>query len=308
MAKKNDFKLIMISAMYENGGNTLQRFFDGHPQLYVYPFESQPGTFQVSDFLTSVFPQKYRWPTFSLSGNIEEDYESIIDEEFKRHVKTPFASKFKDAKMSVTDSERKKLFLSFLKKRERTRASLVEAYFVSTFQAWKNHNRSGKEIAYVGYSPIIGVDAEKIISDFPNAHIVHIVRNPYSAFADTKKRPVPYSLSRYTQTWNIVQLMAKDFSVKFPKNFFIVKFEDLVSDPKGFFANFVKKLGIRYYPTLEYPSWNGQKLENLVPWGTISHPTKKNNMATFQELSKKEYEEIKLRTQTICKLLGYDNF
>jgi len=41
----------MISAMYENGGNTTQRLFDGHPELFVYPFESQIGTRLVNDHL-----------------------------------------------------------------------------------------------------------------------------------------------------------------------------------------------------------------------------------------------------------------
>ena len=45
----SDFRLLMIGAMYENGGNTTHRFLDGHPQLYVYPFESQLGTRLVND-------------------------------------------------------------------------------------------------------------------------------------------------------------------------------------------------------------------------------------------------------------------
>src|SRR3989344_2060021 len=199
MNKSSEFKLIMISAMYENGGNTTHRFLDGHSQLFVYPFESQPGTSLVNDYLSSVFPVKYRWPEFSLSGSLDEDYELIIDEELKRHIKTPFASKFKDADMKLDDKDRKKIFLKLLKNKLRTRANIVQAFFQATFVAWKNYNISGKEIAYVGYSPIIGVDAEKIISDFPNGHVIHVVRNPYSAFADTKKRPVPYGVSRYVQ-------------------------------------------------------------------------------------------------------------
>ncbi len=51
-----DFKLLMIGAMYENGGNTTHRFLDGHPQLFVYPFESQPGTRLVNDMLELDIP------------------------------------------------------------------------------------------------------------------------------------------------------------------------------------------------------------------------------------------------------------
>src|SRR5215831_19831781 len=91
----DDFRLIMISAMYENGGNTTHRFLDGHPQMYVYPFESQVGTRHVQDHLTSVFPVKYRWPAFLLDATPEQDYRAIIDEECKVRAKTPDSSKFR---------------------------------------------------------------------------------------------------------------------------------------------------------------------------------------------------------------------
>ncbi len=63
----SDFRLLMLSAMYENGGNVTHRSLDGHPDMFVYPFESQLGTSLVNDPLASMFPLKYRWPVFSLS-------------------------------------------------------------------------------------------------------------------------------------------------------------------------------------------------------------------------------------------------
>src|SRR5438309_4686227 len=91
-----EFRLVMIGAMYENGGNTSHRFLDGHPELFVYPFESQPGTALVQDRLTSMFPVKYRWPTFALHSTPEQDYRAIIDEECKVRARTPQVSKFRD--------------------------------------------------------------------------------------------------------------------------------------------------------------------------------------------------------------------
>src|SRR4051794_41825651 len=93
---KDAFHFLMISAMYENGGNTTQRLLDGHPELFSYPFESQPGTRLVADHLTGLFPVKYRWPVFALDGRVEDDYEAIIDEECKVRIKTPQSSKFRD--------------------------------------------------------------------------------------------------------------------------------------------------------------------------------------------------------------------
>src|ERR1044071_2346345 len=92
----SDFRLVMIGAMYENGGNTTHRFLDGHPQLYVYPFESQIGTRHVNDMMASLFPLKYRWPVFQLQATPYEDYKAIIDEERKIRSRTPDVSKFRN--------------------------------------------------------------------------------------------------------------------------------------------------------------------------------------------------------------------
>jgi hypothetical protein len=190
--KKSDYKFIMLSAMYENGGNTTHRLLDGHPELYVYPFESQPGTKYVNDYLSSMYPLKYRWPIFPGSASADEMYELIIDEEGKVRAKTPYVSKFRDADIQMNDKDRKADFLKFLKGKELSRPNVMEAFFRATFTSWKNYKHTGKEKAYVGYSPIIGVDGDKIIKEYKgNAHVFHVVRNPFSAYADTKKRAVP---------------------------------------------------------------------------------------------------------------------
>src|SRR6478609_11359906 len=99
-------RLLMISAMYENGGNTVHRLFDGHAELFVYPFESQLGTRLVNDHLTSMFPVKYRWPVFELDATPESDYRAIIDEEAKVRTRTPHVSKFRDWPMELDDDDR----------------------------------------------------------------------------------------------------------------------------------------------------------------------------------------------------------
>lgn len=297
----------MISAMYENGGNTLHRHLDGHPELFVYPFESQPGTFLVADYLTSLFPRKYRWPEFGLEGTFDRDYDHIIDEEFKVRVNTPHVSKFRHvADLRCTNRDRKKAFLKFLKGKPRSRANIVEAYFRSTILSWKTRKHTGKEVSFVGYSPIIVVDADKILADFPDAQILHIVRNPYAAYAETKGRPVPYTLKRYTETWNIVQLFALAYADRYPKNVHIVRFEDLVADKVTFFTNLSKTLGIRYAQIMTYPSWNGSKLTRQYPWGTIDVPTAAAERKTKAELSGDEHERIKVQSRTVNAALGYD--
>ncbi len=304
--KGNNMSLIMISAMYENGGNTTHRLLDGHPELMVYPFESQPGTKYTNDHLSSLYPLKYRWPVFPLDVTPEEAYEMIIDEEGKVRSKTPYVSKFRTAQFDMSDKDRKTEFIGFMKGREVTKGNLMEAFFFATFKAWKNYKRTGKEKAYVGYSPIIGVDGDKIINDLGRkGFVLHILRNPFSAYADTKKRAVPLSINHYMTGWVMCQYCMNIFRQKFPKQCFMVRYEDILVDRKTALAPLFKSVGLKYSDTLKYPSWNAEKLTEVYPWGTIRIPTEEINLKTAQELSKAEIDEIYLRTQQYIDIFDY---
>ena len=76
-----------------------------------------------------------------------------------------------------------------------------------TFDAWKDYRRTGDERIYVGYSPIVAVDGAKILEDMAEAALLHVVRNPWSAYADAKKRAVPLSLEHYILGWTISQYL-----------------------------------------------------------------------------------------------------
>ncbi|HEX2581427.1 MAG TPA: sulfotransferase [Dongiaceae bacterium] len=300
--------MIMISAMYENGGNTTHRFLDGHPELFVYPFESQIGNSRINDFISSLYPFKYRYPDFPVSGTPAEDYELFFDEEMKTFLRARKVSKFRDADLVMEESERKQKFCAMLEKAPRTRGNIVAAFFAATFDAWKNVQRTGKEAAYVGYSPVIGFDGEQILTDFPKGHVIHVVRNPWSGYADTIKRPFPLSLSRYGWTWSLMQHFALTLQGRYPDRFHILRFEDLVADPKKAMSDLARKLGIGFADTLLYPSWNGQKMTSVYPWGTIRTPTTEANIATMNELSAEQKAEMKSICRVILPHFGYESF
>ena len=302
------FRLLMISAMYENGGNTTQRFLDGHPQLFSYPFESQVGTKYVQDYLTSMYPVKYRWPVFPLHASPAEDYETIIDEECKVRIKTPRSSKFRDYPIELDDKQRKESFVTWLADKPRTRASLMEAFFRASAGAWTDRKQSGQEEVHVGYSPIIVVDADKIVADYEDSHVLHVVRNPWSAYADTKKRAVPLSVAHYMTGWCLNQQYALAFSEMYPQRVHLVRFEDIVQDPRGTLGDLLAKIGVGDAESLNRPTWNGNELKEVFPWGTIRVPTPEANRATADELSSAEKGEIRTRTRPLLSTLGYESF
>jgi len=287
--------LLMLGAMYENGGNTTHRFLDGHPQMFVYPYESQLGTRLVNDELSSMFPVKYRWPVFALHATARDDYYAIIDEETKVRSRTPHVSKFRHMPFDMSDDERRDRYVAIVDERGRDRAKNVSAFFAATFDTWKDYKKTGREAFHVGYSPILVVDADKILQEMPNAHFLHIVRNPWSAYADTKKRPVPLALAPYLIGWAINQYCALTARQLFPGRLHIVRFEDVVADPRGTLGGLCRDLGLEQADSLGTPSWNGTPLSEVSPWGTIRRATPEANLRTAYELSGDEIDEIRMR-------------
>jgi Sulfotransferase family len=302
------FRLVMISAMYENGGNTTHRLLDGHPEMFVYPFESQLGTRFVADRFSAMFPARYRWPWFPLDSTPESDCESFIDEECRVRARTPTVSKFRDHPFDFSDDDRTSVFVEYVRGRPRSRAVNVAGFITATFEAWRDCRRSGRERVYVGYSPIVVVDTEAILADFPDAHLIHVVRNPWSAYADTKKRPVPMSLSDYMLCWSIVQQLAIFNAKRFPDRVHIVRAEDVMADSLGALTPVCHAIGCGPSDTLATISWNGVPLAEVYPWGTIRTPTPAANRAAAGELSVAEREEIRSRSWNLLEQLDYGDF
>jgi hypothetical protein len=304
----NDFKLLMLSAMYENGGNATHRFLDGHPQMFVYPFESQVGTRYVADHLSSMYPVKYRWPMFALDSAPDQDYMAIIDEECKVRARTPQVSKFRHMPFDFSDNERGHIYCEYVRGTGRSRGNNVAAFFRSTFDAWKDYKRTGEQTLYVGYSPIIGIDSDKNLGDLPQAHMLHVVRNPWSAYADTKKRPTSLSLHHYMLGWTINQYYALYFKEKFPDRMHIVRAEDVMADSANTLGAICDKLGLEKSDSLRRPTWNGTELEEVYPWGTLRMVTPATNKATAEELTREECDAIRAYTWQYLEVFDYINF
>lgn len=304
----SNFKFVMISAGFEHGGNVTHRHLDGHPDMLVYPFESQLGNRNFNDFLASVERVQYRYPEFPEGLNAEELYEQIIDEEMKTFLRKRNGSKFKDADLVLNEDNRKNMFIKYLGDKPYTRKKVIEAFFRSTFASWENYYvRPTEEMTYVGYSPAIGIDAERMIKDFPNIKIMHIIRNPFSAYRDTKRRPFPQPLSKYLITWNIYHSTVEMYAKMYPDNVRIFRYEDLVADKRKFMQEVASFIDVEFNESMLYPSWNGKEIKDMIaPWGTVLKSDEEYNSSIIDELSPEEKQQITYATIALAKHFGYD--
>ncbi|HZL57470.1 MAG TPA: sulfotransferase, partial [Bryobacteraceae bacterium] len=255
-----------------------------------------------------MFPLKYRWPVFQLDASPLQDYKAMIDEEGKVRSRTAHVSKFRHMPFAMNDDERCAIYLEYIKQSGRGPGSNVAAFFRATFDAWKDYRRDGREAVYVGYSPSVTVDADKILRDLPAAHVLHVVRNPWSAFADTSKRPVPMSLENYLLGWTLNQYYALLYKEKYPERMHIVRAEDVMRDSRKTLGEVCEKLGLEVTDSLEKVSWNGNELKEVYPWGTIRTPTPAANLATAKELSPAQIEEVRMRARPWLETFDYTGF
>ena len=304
----SSFKFVMISAGFEHGGNVMHRHLDGHPNMLVYPFESQLGNCNFNDFLASVERVQYRYPEFPEGLTAEELYEQIIDEELKTFLRKRNGSKFKDVNLVLDENKRKEAFKIYLGEKPHTRKKVIEAFFRSTFAAWDNYyTKVEKDMFYVGYSPAKGIDAERMVKDFPDIKIIHIVRNPFSAYRDTKRRPFPQTLSKYLITWNIYHSTVEMYAKLYPDNVRIFRYEDLVSNKEKFMRKIADFIGVGFSESMLYPSWNGMKIkETIAPWGTVLKSDENYNQSIIDELTQDEKKQIIDATTALAKHFEYD--
>ena len=303
------FNFVMISAGFEHGGNVTHRHLDGHPQLLVYPFESQLGNRDFKDFLGTLERVQYRYPEFPEGLSAGELYEQIMDEEMKTFLRKRNGSKFKDADLQLIEANRKKAFCDRLGEKDfYRRKEVIEAFFRSTFDAWENYYvKPNDGMTYVGYSPAIGIDADRIVKDFPNIKIIHIVRNPFSAYRDTKRRPFPQPLSKYLITWNIYHSTVEMYAKMYPNNVRIFRYEDEVADKSKFMHEVAEFIGVDFNESMLYPSWNGKCIDaDIAPWGTVLRSTEEYNAEIINELSDAEKAQIVAGTTALAKHFGYD--
>lgn len=326
MTSPKPFNLIMISSEMEHGGNLTQRHFDGHPNCFTYPFESQLGTkFSNNILCPAIHPVRYGYSAFPEGTSYDRALTLIWDEELKAYVRNPQRSKFRDCGLVMSEEKRRAAFLGHCKAISYPyetigdavhprvfrglRGTAVEAYFRSAFDTWENLNRSGKETHYVGYNPGMVADTDKIFADFPNAHIIHVVRNPFSAYADYLKRPYgQQTIEDYLLAYTIAHSLAVNYAVKYRGNFHLVRMEDFLRDKRRTLEPILTKIGLPWDEALTYPSFNGKKLETLPPWGTVEKPTFEYTVEIAKALPPEIKEAIKKEAAFIIANFGYEAF
>lgn len=316
--RPDPFNLIMISSEMENAGNTVQRHFDSHPNCFTYGMESQIGNKHSHNILCPfVHPIRYGYPEFPEGTTYAQAFDLMWDEEVKAYLRNPQRSKFKDCGMVMNEAHRRRLYLEFCGSERDyiglnlfSRRRVIEGYFRSFFGAWYDLNRSDKETHYVGYNPGMVMETDKLLRDFPTAHVIHVVRNPFSAYGDYLNRPYgQQTLEEYLLAWNVAHGAAFNYARKYPGRFHILRVESFFADKRATLEPILKQIGLPWSDTLLYPSFNGRDLSaDQRPWGTVQRPTTEYNLEAANRLTQDQKAAVAVECALLIDTFDYARF
>jgi hypothetical protein len=108
--------------------------------------------------------------------------------------------------------------------------------------------------------------------------------------------------------WTLNQYFACLFRERFPGRFHVVRAEDVMRDSVGTLTPVLAKMGVGPAESLKKPTWNGNELGTVYPWGTIRTPTPDANKAEAERLSPAVRDEIRQRTWQYLETFDYKSF
>ena len=301
------FRLVLISAWNDSGGGFLHRLFDGHPECFVYPFELQLGTALLHDGFESWFRPKYRWPILPEdlgAASPEQLFELFLDDEVKGCLRGRAASKFREFDLELSMEAWRTQFAARLGAAPRTPERVIAAYVGGLFAAWRNRRGSGRERIYLGHCPTIVLDADRLLVDCPEARLIHVVRRPTSGFVDMRRRVPDVEVASYCRKWSLINMLGFYFAEKYPARMTTVRFDRLIEERAAELSRLCAWLGLGYDAVLEVPTWNGEPLARLWPFGGVPAVSAAHERECEDSLSFEDRAVIDEETSAVRALYG----
>ncbi|MEI7701466.1 MAG: sulfotransferase [Planctomycetia bacterium] len=299
-------RLFMISAWNDSGGAFTHRLFDGHPELFCWPFELQLGTDGSATRDLPWLRGKFRWPVFQEPlAAPSQLFDAILDTELKERLAFPEVSKFREYEMRVSLKDWRQEFCRRLGESP-SRGDVVRCYMQTFFDVGTSAEATGRECGVVGHCPNIAVDADRIIEDFPEGRILHIVRSPLAGIVDMRRRNPLLTALEYGTRWNMINSTAGTVRRCVPERMRIVRLQDLVSETRTVMSELCEWLNISFDDVLLSPTWRGKPIPLTGPFGGLRGASLQYEVACARLVSEEDRRVLLECTAEARSILDLD--
>ncbi len=277
-------KNFYVMAIGRSGTTLLANILDAHPNIVVPP----------ESFFVLHLERKYK----NVTDWNEKTIKNFIDDVY---VDRPFRLMWKVPREIVEES--------FLQQPK------IESFNEACNRVRASYNASFKKKAIQLFGdkhPIYSNFCERMMRINPEAKLIHMVRDPRgtgSGQINTFKRKdalgVGYLWSRYNKS--LLKLKAI-----YPKNYYLLKYEDLVLNPEETVQSLCRFLGIEFdEKMMEYRKGMVERFENYTEAITKKHeslmkPIDAKMMEGWKKkLTKRQIKELEYATHDVASQLGY---
>ena len=254
--------LLLISEIQRSGGTFLSQLMDGHPQIHSHPYELKIGR-----------PIKYIWPKLDLAARPEVWWENLKEKHVIVHSRGGYKKAGSGTKEDLglpfiySEPLQKKLFVRMASSYPQppTQRQILDAYVTSYFNGWIDYQGLYRDPAtlkyWSGFVPRLTVSEEQCAAyfrDYPDGHLLSVIRNPLSWFASANKhRSFEYKLEESAELWNQASRAALRNLANYPDRVTLLHFDDLVKNTEATMRAVCARIGLDFHPALLKPTFNG---------------------------------------------------
>ena len=247
---------IFICGHPKSGTSLMRNLLDHHPQLAVYPEESH--------FFRNFLP---RAAGLSLEQMIALGEEKLLHI-FEWNLENPpdHQTGFLDRDYSFISFEEVRRKFGELLRAEGIRHPGDVLWAAAQTFSQVSGGQVEKQVGWVEKTPSNEYYAPRIFAWWPEARCIHIVRDPRDNYASYQQKQGSWSAGKFSAHWNRSTaagcLNEADYG---DDRYWLLRYEDLVTEPEKTLGQICQFLGIEDHPTLRKPTrvgdlWRGNSM------------------------------------------------
>lgn len=288
---------VFILGSHKSGTSLLRSLLDGHPELYVIPFETH--------FMASLG----RWVQYSYRRQTpHENFE--FSEKLLETLKKYSNSKDRQTDAVLSDVIDLKNITDVLKKEKGIKSPKDALQLIGDLMPLlvpEMSDAKGKRV--VEKSVEHAEMAMELYHCFPDAHFIHIVKNPYANFVALRKfkskdQGYPLINRVYDSLENGYFFLDKN--KKIIPNYKVLRYEDLARNPKQIMSEISDFLDIKFDKNMLEPSVLSKPWSGNSAYGSINGISSKFIDNWKNEIHPNEANLITKNLSHVLQSYGYE--
>ncbi len=314
---------VFICGAPRSGTTLLSNLLDGHPSLFVLPHETHILQYwnQYEGRFRGIFFKRDFLFSSDVSFYLNDEYFNKLNDYIVKKYSPGSAFSFSNLDEDIFHET----YLQFVKKNGISLEAIYKAFVLSMLKSLKVDKRKKLPKFFIEKRPLDNeLFAVRLKDCFPKAKFIHILRDPRTRYASSKKRRIKKRLGiKYCSMHNNVDLasaiseislasfaLAKRNKSIMKNDYYIIKYEDLIKDTQGEMKKIADWLGLDWDNSLLKQTSLSKPIAALSSFedtgkGNVNKTIGKR-MEQFEKITNRhERKIINFHNKEIAKEFGY---